>query len=224
MSELITLTPKTPDRRLAHLVLAHGASQPMTSPFFETLCGMLVEEGLGVTRFEFAYMAQRRHGGKRRPPPRVEMMFPEFLQVIEALRAELPDGQGLMIGGKSMGGRIASMMADDGYADGKIEGLVCLGYPFHPTGKPDKLRTSHLETLRCPALFVHGERDPFGTRQEVEGYPLSSSIDIQWAIDGDHDLGPRGGQGVTRKENLFNGARAIVAFAKRLSQMDQDAR
>ena len=95
-----------------------------------------------------------------------------------------------MIGGKSMGGRVASLVADELFGQGRIAGLVCLGYPFHPPNKPEQLRTAHLEALACPALIVQGERDPFGTRAEVEAFRLSSAIRLHWAGDGDHDLGP----------------------------------
>ena len=106
--------------------------------------------------------------------------------------AAVPAGAPLIIGGKSMGGRVASMVADELYAAGRIAGLACLGYPFHPPKKPEQLRTAHLVALACPALIVQGERDPFGGRAEVEGYRLSPAIRFHWAGDGDHDLGPRG--------------------------------
>lgn len=189
----------------------------MTSPFFETVTSLIVERGIGVTRFEFAYMAQRRHGGKRRPPPRADILTAEFKGVVAQFIEELGPGARLLIGGKSMGGRMASMIADELYEARQISGVVCLGYPFHPPGNPDKLRTDHLEDLTCPTLILQGERDPFGTRADVESYQLSKAIDIKWAIDGDHDLGPRGGKGVSRKDNLKTAADAIAAFASRVA-------
>ena len=93
---------------------------------------------------------------------------------------------------------------------------MCLGYPFHPPNQPAKLRTAHLEDLTCPTLIVQGERDPFGPRAEVEAMPLSAAIRYHWAGDGDHDLGPRGGSGFTRKGNLADAADAVAAFAKSL--------
>lgn len=223
--DFITVLPKSGSQdgraRAPHLLLAHGAGQEMTSPFFETVTSLIVERGVGVTRFEFAYMAQRRHGGKRRPPPRADVLTAEYLAVVARLREELGPDARLLIGGKSMGGRMASMIADELYDAGQISGLVCLGYPFHPPGNPDKLRTDHLEDLTCPALIVQGERDPFGTRADVESYQLSGSIGIKWAVDGDHDLGPRGGKGVSRKDNLKMAADAIAAFAQRGSRKSQ---
>jgi hypothetical protein len=185
----------------------------MTSPFLETITRLLTERHLQVSRFEFDYMAARREGGKRRPPPRAELLVPEYKRAVEELRAQGASRQKLLIGGKSLGGRVASLAADELFSAGRIDGLVCLGYPFHPPDKPDNLRTAHLEELRCPTLIVQGERDPFGSRAEVESYRLSSEIRFAWAGDGDHDLGPRGGSGFTRAGNLALAADAIAAFA-----------
>ena len=90
-----------------------------------------------------------------------------------------------------MGGRVASMVADELHARRRIAGLLCLGYPFHPVGKPAQLRTAHLAKLKTPTLICQGTRDPFGTRDEVAGYTLSKAIEILWLEDGDHDLRPR---------------------------------
>ena len=156
-------------------------SQAMTAAA-EALAG----EGLRVVRFEFAYMAARRTGG-RKPPPRADRIIGEYLEAVEALGTIGP----LIIGGKSMGGRVASMAADELLEEGKIAGLMCLGYPFHPPAKPEQLRTAHLEDLKTPALIFQGTRDPFGTRDEVPNYKLSPNIEIHWLDDGDHDLKPR---------------------------------
>jgi predicted alpha/beta-hydrolase family hydrolase len=205
------LTNGTPGAKI-HVVLAHGAGAAMTSPFLEAMAGLLVERGMQVSRFEFDYMAARREGGKRRPPPRAELLMPEYKRAVAELRAQGAAKQKLFIGGKSLGGRVASLVADELFDDGAIAGLVCLGYPFHPPAKPENLRTAHLEHLRCPALIVQGERDPFGSRAEVERYPLSPAIRFVWADDGDHDLGPRGGSGFTRKGNLALAADAVADF------------
>ena len=205
-----------PNVAKVHLLLAHGAGAPMTSPFLEKISGLLAERGLQVSRFEFGYMAARREGGKRRPPPRAELLLPEYASAVEELRPSMPPGQKLAIGGKSMGGRVASLAADALFAEKRISGLVCLGYPFHPPGKPDALRTAHLETLRCPCLIVQGERDPFGSRAEVEALRLPPAIRFCWIGDGDHDFGPRGGSGFTRSGNLAAAADAVAAFCERL--------
>ncbi|MGE0626299.1 MAG: alpha/beta family hydrolase [Hyphomicrobiaceae bacterium] len=197
------------------LLLAHGAGAGMSSPFMELIAGLLAERNIATARFEFGYMAARRQTGKRRPPPRAESLMPEYEAALAEARAAWPV-RTILIGGKSMGGRVASLIADKAYAAGSCAGLVCLGYPFHPTSKPHSLRTAHLEPLACPALIVQGERDPFGNRAEVEGYAVSPAVAFHWAGDGDHDLGPRGGRGYTRKGNLAAAADAIAAFAREL--------
>jgi hypothetical protein len=212
-----TIRSEGPPAAKYHLLLAHGAGAPMTSPFLETMTRLLTERGLAVSRFEFAYMAARREDGKRWPPPKAERLVDEYVAAVATLRSRLPAGQALLIGGKSMGGRVASLAADTLFDDGAIAGLVCLGYPFHPPGKPDNLRTAHLQDLQCPALIVQGERDPFGNRAEVEGYKLAPAIRLHWAGDGDHDLGPRGGSGFTRAGNLAAAADAVCAFASQVT-------
>lgn len=196
----------------SQLLLAHGAGAGSTTPFLSTMAQLLVARGVTVHRFDFAYMAARSQGGTRRPPPRADSLLNEYRAAVDAV----PSGGRLLIGGKSMGGRVASMIADELFAAGRIAGLVCLGYPFHPPKAPEKLRTEHLVSMVCPALIVQGERDPFGGRGEVEAYGLSARIAIQWVGDGDHDLGPRGGSGFTRKGNLATAADAIRDFAAAL--------
>lgn len=172
----------------AHLLFAHGAGAGMSSPFIERFAGLLAERGLPVHRFEFGYMAARRTGGSRRPPPKAETLTTEYAAAVTQVAKNLRKGQRLIIGGKSMGGRVASLVADQLWTEGKIAGLVCVGYPFHPVGQPTKLRTAHLAKLRCPTLIVQGTRDPFGTRDEVAAYDLSPAIHMHWIENGDHDL------------------------------------
>jgi predicted alpha/beta-hydrolase family hydrolase len=202
-----------PDDAAAVVVLAHGAGAPMTSPFMEEIAGLLAEHGIAAARFEFAYMAGRRTGAKRRPPPKAELLIPEYEAAVARVR-EHSRRRPLLIGGKSLGGRVASLIADRLHAEGCISGLVCLGYPFHPPGKPHSLRTGHLGAVTCPTLFIQGERDPFGARGEVEAYALSPAIRFHWAGDGDHDLGPRRGSGFTLRGNLEAAAGAIATFAR----------
>ncbi len=147
----------------------------------------LAEAGFRVARFEFGYMASRRTEAGRKPPPRAETLNPEYKAAVNELGVSGP----LVIGGKSMGGRVASMVADELFAEGSIAGLLCLGYPFHPPGRPAQLRTKHLADLKTPTLICQGTRDEFGTREEVGTYPLADSIETLWLEDGDHDLKPR---------------------------------
>jgi predicted alpha/beta-hydrolase family hydrolase len=203
------LTTGPPDAAVRFLC-AHGAGAGMETAFMQAMARLLGERGIAVLRFEFAYMAGRREGGSRGFVPKAERLIDEYRAAV----AGPPAGGPLVIGGKSMGGRVASMAADGLYAAGQIAGLVCLGYPFHPPKKPDQLRTAHLEGLACPALIVQGERDPFGSRAEVEAMHLSSAIRFHWVGDGDHDLGPRGGSGYTRAGNLAAAADAVAEFAR----------
>lgn len=201
-----------------HIVLAHGAGAGIASPFFESIMELLAAHNLAATGFEFGYMSARRTGGTKRPPPKAETLTSEYRDVVRSLAKHRKKKLKPVIGGKSLGGRVASLIADELYAGGEIAGLVCLGYPFHPPHIPEKLRTAHLETLKCPALIVQGERDPFGSRSEVEALPLSNSIKIVWIDDGDHDFGPRGRSGFTRKGNLTAAAEAVAAFVASLPE------
>lgn len=195
-----------PDDAPATVLLAHGAGAPMDSWAMAAAAEALAATGLRAARFEFAYMAARREGGSARPPPRAETLIPAYRATVEALDASAP----LIIGGKSMGGRVASMAADDLRAEGRAAGLLCLGYPFHPPGRPEKLRTAHLSGLRTPALICQGTRDPFGTRDEVSGYTLSPSIELFWLEDGDHDLKPRKAvTGLTAADHMASVARRV---------------
>lgn len=215
------LMPAERETALARLLLAHGAGAPMTSPFMETIAAMLAARGIAVARFEFPYMAARRDGGKNRPAPKAETLAAAYIAAVQRLTASAPDATTapLLIGGKSLGGRVASLVADELHAAGRIAGTVVLGYPFHPPGMPEKLRTAHLADMKAPMLIVQGERDPFGGRDEIEAMTaagaLAPSIALAWAADGDHDLGPRGNSGHTRKGNLTAAAAAVAAFTRR---------
>ena len=176
-----------PEQAATTILLAHGAGAPMDSAAMNAMAAALGGAGLRVARFEFGYMASRRTEAGRKPPPRAETLLGEYRNAVDELGASGP----LVIGGKSMGGRVASMLADELLADGKVAGLLCLGYPFHPPGKPEQLRTAHLAGLKTPALICQGMRDIFGSREEVAGYTLSKKIEILWLEDGDHDLKPR---------------------------------
>ncbi|HSM41902.1 MAG TPA: alpha/beta family hydrolase, partial [Afifellaceae bacterium] len=164
---------------------------------------------VAVIRFEFAYMAARRTGA-RKSPPRAERLTAEYMDAVSEIGTARP----LFIGGKSMGGRVASLVAGDLHHTGAITGLVCLGYPFHPPAKPTALRTAHLEKLAVPALICQGTRDPFGTREEVPGYAMSKTIEIAWLEDGDHDFKPRKASGLTQAGNIGTAAATIAKWMR----------
>lgn len=198
---------------LFDILLAHGAGAPMDSPSMNAASKALVAEGFRVTRFEFGYMAARR-SGTRRPPPKAETLADEYLAAVAAAGASGP----LIIGGKSMGGRVATLVADRLHAEGRIAGVLCLGYPFHPPAKPGQLRTAHLVGLATPALICQGTRDEFGTRDEVAGYGLSAAIELLWLEDGDHDLKPRKSvSGFSAADHLATMAKTVKAFTETLA-------
>lgn len=185
------------------VALAHGAGAAMDTPFMNAFAAGMARHGVRVARFEFPYMAARRRGGKGGPPDREPVLRATWLEVIEILGP-----RGLVIGGKSMGGRIASLVADAA----QVAGLICLGYPFHPVGKPQSLRVKHLESLQTPTLIVQGERDPFGNRTDVATYSLSSAIQVHWLPDGDHSFKPRKSSGRSEAENWEAALDAIQVF------------
>jgi uncharacterized protein len=201
-----------PTDSIASVVLAHGAGAPMDTPFMSGFAKALAEHGLRTIRFEFAYMASRRTGEGKKSPPRAETVMSEYVGVIDALKAERP----IVIGGKSMGGRVASMIAEEQFRAKRIAGLFCLGYPFHPPGRPEQLRTAHLKELTVPALICQGTRDPFGTREEVATYQLSRKIRIHWLEDGDHDFRAAKGSTVSARGNQHLAADAVAAWIKKV--------
>jgi uncharacterized protein len=180
-------------------VFAHGAGGPMVSGFMTTIARGIAAKGIRVVRFEFPYMAARR-----RRPDSQEVILDSWRSVVR----ELGDPERLVIGGKSFGGRMASMVADEL----EVAGLLCYGYPFHAPGQPAKVRTAHLKTLATPATIVQGTRDSFGSREEVESYELSKAISIQWIPEGDHSFKPRAKSGVTERENLERAVGNGVSF------------
>jgi hypothetical protein len=205
----------------------------MDSLFLATMAAGLAERGVRVARFEFSYMRARREGGGRKAPDREPELRRAWLAVIGAIGATGasgpsgatgesgtssagdPKGGGrrLWIGGKSMGGRIASMIADEA----GVRGLVCIGYPFRPPGADPAVaarRTAHLRDLRTPTLIVQGTRDQFGGPDEVAGYALSPRIRVHWIEDGDHSLKPRKSSGRTEAQNLAETMDAVAAFVR----------
>lgn len=177
MSRYLTDGPE--DAQITYL-FAHGAGAAMDTPFMSLIARGMGERGIRVVRFEFPYMAARRERGKRGAPDRQPVLLETWKRVI----AEHGGGGRVAIGGKSMGGRMATMVADEE----QVRGVVVFGYPFHPPGKPAQLRTAHLEQMRTPTLIVQGSRDEFGSREEVETYALAPGIRFEWIAGGNHSL------------------------------------
>ncbi|MGG5291039.1 alpha/beta family hydrolase [Pseudomonas shirazensis] len=191
------------------LILAHGAGAPMDSGFMNDMAQRLTGQGLAVVRFEFPYMAERRVTGGRRPPNPQKVLLECWREVYQQVRP-LVTGP-LAIGGKSMGGRMASLLADEL----QVDALVCLGYPFYAAGKPEKPRVAHLAELQTPTLIVQGERDALGNRETVAGYELSSAIELCWLAAADHDLKPLKASGFTHEQHLQTTAERVARFIQR---------
>ena len=192
----------------ATLILAHGAGAPMDSDWMNDMAGRLAGLGVNVLRFEFPYMAQRRVDGVKRPPNPAPKLLDCWREVFALVRRHVAGV--LAIGGKSMGGRMASLVADEL----GVDALVCLGYPFYAVGKPEKPRVEHLASLRTRALIVQGERDALGNREAVEGYLLAPGIEVFWLVAGDHDLKPLKVSGFTHADHLDSAAREVALFLR----------
>jgi uncharacterized protein len=193
-----------PEIAAKSLLLAHGAGAPMDSPFLQRIAEGVAGSGVRVIRFEFPYMRRRRETGRRGAPDPQLLLMQSFRDMID----ELGGGSRLVIGGKSLGGRIASMVADEA----AVLGLVCLGYPFHPPAKPEQMRTRHLDNLRTPTLVLQGTRDRFGLPEEIGAYKLSPATRIEWLEDGDHSFRPRARSGRTEAQNLCAAIALIADF------------
>jgi predicted alpha/beta-hydrolase family hydrolase len=187
-------------------LFAHGAGGAMDTPFMSKVARAIAARGIRVGRFEFPYMAARREGKRKGAPDREPVLLASWREAI----GQAGGPGSVAIGGKSLGGRMASMIADEQ----RVRALVCFGYPFHPPGQPERLRTRHLETLSTPSLILQGERDPFGTRDDVGGYSLSPAIRVEWMTDGDHSFKPRAASGVTLERNLERAIELAAAFIR----------
>ncbi|MEP4101314.1 alpha/beta family hydrolase [Paraglaciecola sp.] len=195
------------DNAIATLVFAHGAGAGQHSEFMERVAEGISLHHINVVRFNFAYMALAEELCKRRPPDRADKLIACYQAVLKELDSSLP----VFIGGKSMGGRIASMVLESSNA----KGCICMGYPFHPPTKPEKLRTEHLKQIGKPVLVLQGERDTFGTKQEIEGYAMSHRVQLRYLTDGDHSFKPRVKSGMTLQQNLEIAILESVSFVNR---------
>ena len=193
-------------------LLAHGAGAPMDSPFLQVVAEGLSCRGWHVVRFEFPYMARSRLSGKKAAPDRMPVLEACFREQV----ALLAERSKLIIGGKSMGGRVATQLLDALASSTNVCAGVCMGYPFHPPGKPEQLRTAHLLDLKTPLLVLQGERDTFGKHEEVMGYGLPEHVSLHWIPDGDHSFKPRKRSGLDLDQNLALAVEVMNQFAKQL--------
>lgn len=190
----------TGEARLGRLLLAHGAGAGQDALFMQRLRHALAGHGVQTLAFEFAYMQRMREERRRRPPPRAERLVEEFQAWREAVSVA-----GLAapwLGGKSLGARVASLLA----AEAGAPGLILCSYPFHPPGKSERTRLAHWPKLTCPTLVLQGSRDPFGTRDEVTGYTLPACAEVHFLDDGEHDWRPRKASGRTQQSLIDEAA------------------
>lgn len=186
-------------------IFAHGAGGAMDTPFMNRVAGGLADRGIRVLRFEFPYMRARREGKRSGAPDRQPVLLEAWRDAIRRSGVQRP-----FIGGKSLGGRMASMIAGEMNA----AGLICFGYPFHPPGNSERTRVEHLRSMATPTLIVQGERDPFGTPPEVAGYGLGPMVRVEWLSDGDHSFKPRRASGVTEAENVQRAIELAAEFIR----------
>lgn len=180
----------------------------------------LAGRGIAVSRFEFPYMAARRDTGKKKPPDRQPILLASWRAALHAVRVAYPKAR-IAIGGKSMGGRMATVLAADSATSATVEAIVTLGYPFHPPGKPERLRVEHFPLILAPTLMVQGTRDPFGRAEEVAEYILPPNATVHWIDDGDHDLKPRKQSGKTREDALDEAAKSVSVFLTALESVSR---
>lgn len=200
-----------------HLLFAHGAGAGSQHPFILALADELNALGIHVWLFDFAYMAKAIAENKRRPPPRLPKLEVEYLEAINQVQAQIGDDP-LWIGGKSMGGRVAchvlnSLSNEDSAKT--ITGATVVGYPFHPVGKPDSLRLAVLQSSTDPILICQGERDTFGTSDEIATYAYPDNVQVKFFVDGDHSLKPRKASGLTQSQHISAAAQAIANTIKK---------
>ena len=186
----------------ATVLLAHGAGAGMDTDFMNAISDGLSQHQIQVVRFEFPYMAKRRHTGKKSPPNRLPILQQTFQEHIYQLPAPL------FLAGKSMGGRVATTIVQSSTA----MGAIAYGYPFHPPGRPEKLRIEHLTEISKRLLIVQGSRDPFGKRIENPLQWLPHHAQLTWLEDGDHSFKPRKSSGRTLEQNISEAVEATVIF------------
>ena len=205
---------------VARVILAHGAGAGSTSEFMQLLSEQIAQQNIEVVLFDFPYMQTIQATGKRRPPDKFNVLCAHFGAVIDTVtdaRPALPT----FIGGKSMGGRVAThFLSNDvdssqyATAAGEVKGGVVFGYPFHPPGKPDKLRVEHLRSLHSPLLILQGQRDTFGNQHEIQGYSLCEQTQIQFLADGDHSFKPRKASGFSQPQHIATAASEVAEFIR----------
>ncbi len=211
VSALLYLAPKK-QRPGVTLILGHGAGAGQSQPFMRLFAGGLAERGIDVMTFNFLYMEQRRHV----PDPKAKLESCYSAIIAAAQKHKTLKGNRLAIGGKSMGGRIASQVAAES-AKPDLAGLIFLGYPLHPPGRPDKLRDAHLKNVQAPMLFVQGSRDAFGTPDELRAIIERDKLKatLYPIAGGDHSLKVPKSLGVSQEQVYESTMDEIAGWLKR---------
>jgi len=219
---LISKIENKVDNPIAQIIFAHGAGADMHHEFMEHVSRLLNKANINVLRFNFPYMDKRIALGKRYPPDRMPKLIDCYKRVINDLsviggdQAMLP----LFIGGKSMGSRVATTIAADDDIAMLIQGVFCIGYPFHPTKKPEKLRLEPLQNTQKSVLILQGDRDTLGSQVEIQQYDVSPLCHTIFLPDGDHSLKPRVKSGYTHQQHIETAVNAIVKFIEEESAND----
>lgn len=214
----ISVLSSSVDNAKAQIIFAHGAGANMSHEFMEEISLLLNKSGINVLRFNFPFMDKRELLGKKYPPDRMPKLLVCYETVINyVLEQQKGDYLPLFIGGKSMGSRVAvSLMADKESSEKKfinhIKGVFCIGYPFHPAKKPEKLRLEPLLTSSKPVLIVQGDRDTLGNKAEIINYQLPEHCQCVFLDDGDHSLKPRVKSGFTYQAHKKSAVEKIVTF------------
>jgi hypothetical protein len=180
------------------------------------MAGMIASNGVTVHRFDFPYMAARANGGPRRPPPRAETLVSDYCRAVAECSERIGEKSRLLIGGKSMGGRVACLAAADPACARSTAGIVVIGYPLAPPRQTGGTRGRIIQRLAIPTLIVQGTRDPFGGHAAFGALDLPENVQIRWIEDGDHDLKPRRLTGLSHAAALDEAAHAIAEFCERV--------
>ncbi|MFT5161930.1 MAG: putative alpha/beta-hydrolase family hydrolase [Alteromonadaceae bacterium] len=204
----VSITTPAIKSPVARFLFAHGAGASMDTDFMVNIAEGLAAQQIEVVRFNFPYMQTMSETGKRRPPNRMPALLEYFTELVNGV----DDGLPLFIGGKSMGGRASTMLATQSELKNPIKGVLALGYPFHPAGKPDKLRIDHLPDMLAPCLIIQGDRDSMGNQQDIAGYNLPNQLEVAYLTDGEHGFKPRKASGVTLQDNLAIAIAHMVRF------------
>lgn len=207
-----------PKQTQSLFLFAHGAGAGKDSEFMVSITNHIESKEILVKRFNFPYMSMMIEQGKRRPPDRMPKLITFFKQQVDEVISDPGYSKyAIFIGGKSMGGRVASLLTDSLQNYQQLKGVICLGFPFHPPRSPQKFRGEHLADMVIPTLILQGERDPFGNQQEVSGIQFSPKVSLEFIFDGDHAFQPRKRSGGSYQKNLAHSSKLIKSFIIRHS-------